>query len=55
MVKFHPGGPEPQISMFDRVRCKTEQWIGCSVDWSPLPPLVRPCLEGEVRVDWKAS
>ncbi|ETS86484.1 hypothetical protein PFICI_00312 [Pestalotiopsis fici W106-1] len=38
---------------FDKLRISLEHQLGSPIDWSPLPQVIYPCQEGQMRVTWK--
>ncbi|KXH67348.1 serine/threonine protein kinase, partial [Colletotrichum salicis] len=44
---------ESTPDILDQLRLKVESKFENPMDWSPMPPIVRPCREGDVKVVWK--
>ncbi|KAI1390684.1 kinase-like domain-containing protein [Hypoxylon trugodes] len=53
IVQFIPPDSEPKMKRLDQFRLEAELRLGRSIDWHPLPPLVKPCAEGSERVVWQ--
>ncbi|KAH7231616.1 P-loop containing nucleoside triphosphate hydrolase protein [Fusarium redolens] len=53
IVRFIHGKPGSQTTFFDRFRIGLEKRVGQRIDWSPFPPISRPCLPSEYKVVWK--